>query len=49
MVTISTYLIPAGTTVYYGPIDGGSVYQYYVPDSFSADVQLLKTEALPGA
>ena len=41
LTSVRSYLIPRGTTVYEGPVAGGTGYQYYVPNPLASGVRPL--------
>ena len=47
LTTVSTYNIPAGTTVYVGPVAGGTGTQAFVPNPMASGVQLRQSGPLP--
>lgn len=47
LTQVSTYRVPANTTIYEGWVEGGSGWQMYVPNARAAGIELLRTEPLP--
>jgi hypothetical protein len=43
MTNLSTYNVPTGTTVYQGPVAGGTRTQWYIPNALASGVQLINT------
>ena len=46
LTSVSKYVIPEGTTVYTGPVAGGTGTQIFVSDPLGSGVQLLETSPL---